>query len=228
MSRLFSVLAIHVLLLAACLSLAACGAKAPVSDQTVPLMSLSPDAALERLRAGNARYVSGETTWDGATPEEIAFHVAGQNPYAIILSCADSRVPVEKVFDAGLGEIFILRVAGNVWTNELIGSAEYSVAALDTPLIVVMGHSFCGAIKGALDVKNNGTEYPDYLQELLIDIGEGFDASDSTEAAVRRNVERQVAATSSVPLFADAIAEGRLRVVGAVYDLDSGRVEFLP
>ncbi|MEQ8822583.1 MAG: carbonic anhydrase [Sumerlaeia bacterium] len=189
------------------------------------MKSVSPEAALERLKAGNARYVDGESEWEGLETEQIAAHKAGQNPYAIVLSCADSRVPVEHVFDAGVGEVFVLRVAGNVKTEENMGSAEYAILALETPLLLVMGHESCGAVKGALGVEEG--QYPQPLQSLLMGIAEGLPEGASLPGAVRANVERQVALIRSNDVVSKAEAAGTLKVVGAVYDFDTGNVEFL-
>lgn len=196
-----------------------------------PLESVSPELALERLKIGNARYLAGTTHWEGLSAVEVSAHTAGQNPYAVILSCADSRVPVEHVFDAGVGEVFVLRVAGNVASSEVVGSAEYAVAALNTPLWVVMGHSSCGAVGGALSLSEGQASFPDHLQRMLMDIQSDLRAKGAANAdidtAVRANVEAQLEEIRANPLVAEKIAGGNLMVVGAVYDLESGAVEFM-
>lgn len=206
------------------------GAKVSAPDTAVPRATVTSAAALERLQAGNARFTQGKTAWAGVDSKTIAAHTAGQNPSAIVLSCADSRVPVEHIFDAGVGDLFVLRVAGNVATSEALGSAEYAIAALNTPLVVVMGHGSCGAVAGALKVKQS-PPFPDHLQHLLEDIestlAEEGAASASVDEAVRANVRAQVAEVLADPLVQDRVAAGKLQVVGAVYDLASGRVDFM-
>lgn len=215
-----------------CLLVLGC-AKTPkiedASSSEIPLPAITSDAALERLKSGNLRYTSGDTIWTGVASEELNQHTTGQNPYAIVISCADSRVPVEHVFDAGVGELFVLRVAGNVATDEIIGSAEYAIAALNTPLLVVMGHSSCGAVAGALTVKDGA--YPDDLQNLLEHISGGLEEEGAKaaeiDAAVHANVKRQVASILEVSTVSSAVEEGDLIVVGAVYDIGTGAVTFI-
>ncbi len=200
------------------------------SPAVVPLPSVSGKEALERLKDGNARYVSGETRVHGMLAEDFPPHLAGQNPYAIVIGCADSRVPVERVFDAGPGEIFVLRVAGNVASEEILGSAEYSLLALETPLLVVLGHSGCGAVKGALSVDRDNPAFPSSLHNLLVEIADGIDheraESSSMPDAVAANVEHQLSEILETPAFADAVDAGTLQLVGGVYDIGTGHVTF--
>ena len=158
----------------------------------------------------------------------------GQHPFATILGCSDSRVPPEIVFDQGLGDLFIVRVAGNVVGTEILGSLGYAWAHLHTPLFVVLGHERCGAVQAALQSKFCGMREQRKIGELVDEIVpalEGIDPAapaeqqwqDAVEANVRWSV-RQLAAT---PAGGDAIEEGRIQLVGAVYELATGRVRFL-
>src|SRR3954452_15337971 len=133
-----------------------------------------PDEALRRLIAGNDRFRRGESHWSGITPAALADLTAGQRPYATILGCSDSRVPPEIIFDAGLGELFIVRVAGNILSPEVAGSLQYAGAHLRTPLFVVLGHEGCGAIFAALAAKHEGAQFRSRIQLLLKSILPGI------------------------------------------------------
>lgn len=190
----------------------------------------SADAVLAELKAGNSRHVKHtylHPHLDKARRSELA---KGQEPHAVILACADSRVAPEIVFDKGLGDLFTIRVAGNVAGDAEIASMEYAVDHLHTPLIVVLGHQSCGAVKAAID----GGEAPGHLPTLIgaiqpaVEKAKG-ESGDLTANAVRDNVAMVVEQLrSSKPVLADAVASGKLRIVGAVYSLDTGEVTWLP
>src|SRR5262245_23588900 len=129
--------------------------------------SLTPDAALERLIEGNARFVRGEARFQTAQKDIIASLAYAQNPFATILGCSDSRVPPELVFDVGFGDLFIIRVAGNVISPGVIGSLQYAALHLRTPLFVVLGHERCGAVSAALEARHGTVEHPPPLMHLL-------------------------------------------------------------
>jgi carbonic anhydrase len=190
---------------------------------------VSPDAALDRLMSGNGRYVQGVSKRHDFKHEREAL-TQGQNPYAGILSCADSRVAPEYAFDTGRGDLFVCRVAGNFLNDDVVGSFEYAVAVLNTPLLMVLGHQACGAVDATIKSIKDGTTLPGHLSSLAAAIGPAIKpALDKTlEDAIRQNVlfnvEKMKAAT---PIIDQAVADKKVRVVGALYHLDSGRIELL-
>jgi carbonic anhydrase len=189
-------------------------------------MSLEP---LRLLAEGNARFVSGECTHVEGITGQRASVAATQRPLAAVVACSDSRVPPELVFDQGLGRLFVVRSAGHVVDDIALGNLEYAVEHLGAPLVLVLGHSRCGAVEAALSGRR-----PRGHQAAIIDALDKAVSRARTmpgnlvENAMRENVTLCVEAiSSSRPVMAKAIAGARLRVVGAVYDLDTGRVEFL-
>jgi carbonic anhydrase len=174
--------------------------------------------ALERLLEGNRRFASGAAEAPRRDAQRRAEQAKGQTPFAVILGCADSRVPPEIVFDQGIGDLFTVRVAGNIAVDDVtLGSIEFGVDVLDCPLLMVLGHEHCGAVKGAIDGVSTG-----YLGALVAPIVPVVDAvrgttEDDVAAAVDENVRRQVALLSS--------AFPNVSVVGARYALGSGLVE---
>ena len=192
------------------------------------------DEALARLKEGNARFVAGEARFPTVQREVLAELARGQQPYATILGCSDSRVPPELVFDAGFGELFVVRVAGNVLGPSILGTLQYAGAHLHTPLFVVMGHEGCGAVKAAIASKFHGEEQKSRIEVLLENILPALDGLDATlpseallEAAVEANVRWTVRTLLETPEARARAATGGMRLVGAVYDLDTGRVRFL-
>jgi carbonic anhydrase len=192
------------------------------------------DAVLARLIAGNERFVRGEARFPTVQKEVLAELAKGQRPYATILGCSDSRVPPELVFDAGFGELFVIRVAGNVISPEILGTLQYAGMHLRTPLFVVLGHDGCGAVKAALSAKRGKSTAGARLAALLETILPGLDevSSDAAPqaqlaAAVEANVRwsmRQLLETSEGRA---RMAEGVMKLVGAIYELETGRVRFL-
>jgi carbonic anhydrase len=194
----------------------------------------SADEALARLKEGNARFVAGQARFPTVQKEVLADLAKGQQPYATILGCSDSRVPPELVFDAGFGELFIVRVAGNVLGPSILGTLQYAAAHLQTPLFVVLGHEGCGAVQAALATKFEGATQKSRIATLLENILpalEGLDGTQPAEALVRSAVEANVRHTIRVLLDTpEARARAPLteiKLVGAVYELASGRVRFL-
>ncbi len=178
--------------------------------------------ALKRLKRGNAAYCSGNHTI-GDTGAEIRMRTAvqGQAPYAIIITCSDSRVIPEAIFDAGIGELFVIRVAGNVIDNHQLGSIEYAAGHLGTELIVVLGHTCCGAVDAAMNHDPDG--YIKFItDEISLAIG---DEQDETEACVK-NVCHAVSEIEHSLEIQKQEAHG-LRVLSALYHIDTGKVEFL-
>ncbi len=192
------------------------------------------EAALQELLAGNQRYVAGKLTHPRQTlqhRQELRDH---QAPFASILGCADSRVPPEVIFDQGLGDLFVVRVAGNIVDEEaVLGSLEYAVEHLHTPLLVVLGHKGCGAVKATLEAAAGNAEVKGHLRYVVEAIrpaaAEGrLQVGNFLDNAVRANVHRTVKQLlEKGAALASLVREQKLKVIGAYYDLDSGRVELL-
>jgi carbonic anhydrase len=195
--------------------------------------------ALERLREGNRRFVAGNCSTDTlASPARRGAVVADQKPYAIVLGCSDSRVPAEIVFDQGLGDLFVIRVAGNVVAPSQIGSVEFAAEWFGTRLVVVLGHSRCGAVLATLQQLTRKTELPsrnlrsivDRVRpsvEPLLENGTEQDLDRLVHKAVRANVRasaNQLRHGSEV--LEQLVVQGKLLIVGAEYSLDTGVVEF--
>jgi carbonic anhydrase len=192
------------------------------------------EQALARLVEGNARFVRGEARFPTVQKEILAGLAKGQHPYATILGCSDSRVPPELLFDAGFGELFIVRLAGNVLSPEVAGTLQYAGAHLKAPLFVVLGHESCGAVQAALAVKFRGARERSRIEALLQNILpglEGIDPGLPPDEQLREGVEANVRFTMrqirDTPEAKAREAEGVMRLVGAVYELSSGRVRFL-
>jgi carbonic anhydrase len=190
--------------------------------------------ALQRLIDGNERFVSGRSRQRPPQPDELVHLVQAQHPFATVLGCSDSRVPPEMVFDQGLGDLFIVRVAGNVVGSEILGSLGYALAHLATPLFVILGHEGCGAVQAALQTRLGGATESGRLAELLdaiLPALEGIDPNESSPVqlthAVEANVRWAVRQLAATPAGRAALAGGRIRLVGAVYELATGRVRFL-
>lgn len=199
----------------------------PVQAAESP-QSLTPDAALQKLIAGNQRFVQHQAQYPDQTAERLQEVAQAQHPFATILTCADSRVPVELVFDQGVGDIFDVRIAGNIATPEARGSIEYAATLLGTPLLMVLGHERCGAVTAA--VQN---------EELLGDISTFVKAikpavervknqpGDAVENAVIANVQYQIEQLQRSQLLTERVNSGQLKIVGGRYDLDTGRVTLI-
>ncbi|MFN0244370.1 MAG: carbonic anhydrase [Planctomycetota bacterium] len=195
---------------------------------------LSADEALGRLIEGNQRFLRGAARSSAFRREQVSDLAKGQSPYATILGCSDSRVPPEAIFDAGLGELFVIRVAGNVCSPEIAGTLQYAGAYLETPLFVVLGHEGCGAVSAALASKHEGEQFRSRVQLLLTSIVPGLPELDPTRSpqeqaslAVESNVRWTVRQILDTPEAQARAAEGRAKIVGAVYELESGRVRLL-
>jgi carbonic anhydrase len=192
------------------------------------------DEALSRLKSGNARFVRGYARFPTVQKEVLAELAKGQQPYATILGCSDSRVPPELVFDAGFGELFVIRVAGNVLGPSIVGTLQYASAHLHTPLFIVLGHEGCGAVKAAIASKFHGVRHRSRIAWLLENIVPALDNLDQTlppatllNAAVEANVRWTVREVLESPEGSARVAQGEVKLVGAVYELASGRVRFL-
>jgi carbonic anhydrase len=195
---------------------------------------VSADAALARLVQGNERFCRGQSRGFGFTRETLADLSRGQRPFATILGCSDSRVPPEGIFDVGLGELFVVRVAGNILSPEIAASLQYAAGHLQTPLFVVLGHEGCGAISAALETKYQGAQHHSRIQILVDSILPGlpdFDARLSSQerfsVAVETNVRYMVNRVLNSPKGQARLAEGKMKIVGAVYEIETGRARFL-
>jgi carbonic anhydrase len=191
------------------------------------------DEALARLIAGNERFVAGREQ-PTVHADLIAGLAAGQRPFATIIGCSDSRVPPELVFDAGLGELFIVRVAGNVVSPEVMASLQYAAVHLHTPLFIVLGHEGCGAVQAALAALRSGAREHDRIALLLdrilpglVDVDASLPPDAQMRAAVEANVRWMLHEIRDTPEGRTRVAEGILRLEGAVYELTTGRVRFL-
>lgn len=198
--------------------------------------ALTPDQVLADLMAGNERYVAGELT-DMNIKANIAASAAGQFPKAVILSCLDSRIPVENVFDQGIGDVFVGRIAGNVETTELLGSFEFATKVAGAKLLLVLGHEACGAVKGACDHVELGnlTALLDQIQPAVKAVeGEFSEAQKNSKNPefVNRVIEENVRITLAdirkcSPILAEMEKAGEIKIVGAMYSLKDGKVTLL-
>ncbi|WP_341732911.1 carbonic anhydrase [Microcoleus sp. EPA2] len=191
--------------------------------------NITSDAALQKLMDGNRRYIEQKRTFPDQARSRIVELAKGQHPFAIVLCCSDSRVVPEILFDQGLGDLFDIRVAGNVLDDAVIGTMEYGVAELGTPLVIILGHEHCGAVKAALD----GKPVPGKVGSLVAAIQPAVDSikgqpGDAWDNAVKANVKMNVnKLKQSSPIIAEAVKAGKLKVVGGRYDLDTGTVEMV-
>lgn len=203
-------------------------AKSPPKPENV----LSPDQAIKRLMEGNERYTLGKTQKRSFAATRAAL-AGGQNPYASILSCADSRVSPELCFDEARGDLFVTRVAGNYVTTDILASLEYGVAVLNTPLIMVLGHTSCGAVSATVSALEKQTEFPGHIQSIITELmpavraavaepHQGTLVHAATIQNIKQNVKRLQEAT---PILSRAVQAGKVKVIGGLYDLETGRVE---
>lgn len=209
---------------------------APPPGTAIPAPpSLTPEQVLLQLKQGNAAFLAGRRVGGDVSGKRRLAIARAQYPVAVLVSCSDSRVPPELLFGKGLGELFIIRNAGNTIDTVAMGSLEYAVAELNVPLVVVMGHERCGAVAAAVSVVEQGATFPGSIGRMVEPIVPAvLDArrqgtADLLDASVRTNVRRTVERLRnfSEPMVLDRIKDGRLRIVGARYDLDDGRVEFI-
>ncbi|MGL4762673.1 MAG: carbonic anhydrase [Sarcina sp.] len=185
----------------------------------------TPEEALNLLKAGNQRFVEDKSTVNNVDAKRRKELESGQHPYATIVSCSDSRVTPALVFNAGLGDIFDIRLAGNVVDDSALGSIEYAVDHLHTPVIVVMGHENCGAVTAAYDQVVKGQQAHGHVEDLVEEIEPAINKNGTIDQAIRKNVVDVVAEVKKDPVVAKAIKDGQVKVVGAYYDLD-GKVTF--
>ncbi|MEH2053214.1 carbonic anhydrase [Nostoc sp.] len=196
--------------------------KTPVEDD------ITPDKALQELLEGNERFVQAKRKNPHQTHSRLVEIAKGQKPFASILGCADSRVPSEIIFDQGLGDLFVCRIAGNIATTQQIGSLEFGSLVLGSKVIVVVGHERCGAVDAAL----KGAEVPGQIGSLLEAIKPSVESSkgqsgDKLENACKANILAQVQKLKSSPVLSKLIEEEKLKIAGAYYDLDTGKISIV-
>jgi carbonic anhydrase len=200
-------------------------------DQNMPI---SAREGLKRLMDGNERFLNGRGFNPTVKKEVLAFLARQQHPYATILGCSDSRVPPELIFDANFGELFVIRVAGNVLSPEVAASMQYAGIHLKTPLFVVLGHEDCGAVKAALDMKLGNAVQPSRIELLvrnilpsLENIDERADRASQVACAVEANVRWSMRQIAESPEGRARAAEGKYMLLGAIFEIATGRVKFL-
>jgi carbonic anhydrase len=194
--------------------------------------TLTPDQALARLAAGNRRFVNGVLRHPRRDDRRRSALAEDQTPYAAVLGCADSRVPPEIIYDEGLGNLFVARIAGNTTEDALVaGSLEYSITQLGSVVIVVLGHEECGAVKAAIDVATKGTQLPGDLPAVVAPIlpvvnaavAAGTPDDQLLDVVIKNNIKAAVAALSDNVALAPLVSEGKLKIVGREYLLKSGK-----
>jgi carbonic anhydrase len=199
------------------------------ADAGVP--GISPTEALERLMTGNERFQNDKTGHPLLHSKRREELVGGQSPFAVILSCSDSRVPPELIFDQGLGGLFVVRIAGNTVTRAGLESIDYAVTHLGTNLIMVLGHDKCGAVKGAIGECSSkpDTGLPEIFANICpaVTLARKKSGDNLESGAIDLNVIEQMKILKESPLFKKRVADGSLKIVGARYDLQSGKVEIL-
>lgn len=220
------------------------GIGAAIATRSLPAMAasdtppkpenvISADEALTRLMDGNTRYVGNRPNPTDFASTRAALAL-GQNPFASILSCADSRISPELCFDAERGDLFVTRVAGNYVTPAILASLEYGAAVLQSPLIMVLGHTSCGAINAAIKAVKKDEDFPGHIQQLTTDLTPAvtaamkFKSSNLELAAVRENVLINVnKLRNATPVLRRRVKNDQLKVVGGIYHLDTGRIELI-
>ncbi|HEX4567498.1 MAG TPA: carbonic anhydrase, partial [Vicinamibacterales bacterium] len=205
------------------------GGVARAQHATAPAAGPTADAVLAELKTGNEHHATKRYAHPHETADRQKELASGQQPHASVLACADSRVPPEIVFDQGLGDLFVIRVAGNVAGDDELASLEYAAEHLNVPLVVVLGHQKCGGVTAAVQ----GGEAPGHLPALMkllqpaVEKTKGM-PGDAVANAVRANVQMVVEQLrASKPLLGELAAAGKMKVVGGVYSLDTGRVDWL-
>jgi carbonic anhydrase len=204
------------------------GSKLVFPNQALAQDDMIPEQAVQRLMEGNQRFVKGKTENPRRNMARLAEIAKTQKPFAAILGCADSRVPSEIIFDQGFGDLFICRIAGNVATPEEIGSLEFGTLVLGAKVIMVMGHKRCGAV----DATIKGAQVPGQIASLLDAIrpalkNSEFQTGDRLENATKANVLYQIEQLKKSSVISELIQNGKLRVVGGYYDLDTGMVNMV-
>lgn len=197
---------------------------------------LTPGQALSKLKDGNERFVAMTEVEPNLSATRLMAVSKGQRPFVGVLGCVDSRVPPELIFDRGLGDVFDARVAGAIAVDAAVGSLEFGVDEFEVPLLVVLGHSRCGAVTAAVKAADSGTAPPPGRIGAVVDPilpavettrAQGVTGEDLVDATARTVVRTGVDRLRNSPVLAERLRTGRLDIAGAFYDLDTGRVEFL-
>jgi carbonic anhydrase len=184
---------------------------------------LTPDAAVAELLQGNKRFSSQKLNQPNRSSFRLREVASGQKPFAAILGCADSRVPAEIVFDQGLGDLFVVRVAGNVASPEEIGSLEFGTAVLGTKVILVLGHQKCGAVQAAMDNKPVPGQIGSILKHIKpLKVASTNQTKDLLKATTIANVKNQIATLKTSPVLMGLVNSGKLKIIGGFYSLDTG------
>lgn len=200
----------------------------PVQAAELPNQTLNPDAALKKLMAGNQRFVQHQPQYPDQSAKRLQEVAQAQHPFATILSCADSRVPAEIIFDQGIGDIFDVRIAGNITTPEALGSIEYAVTLLGTPLLMVLGHERCGAVTAAVKNEALPGEIGTFVKAILPAVKRvSQQPGDAVDNAVVANVRYQIEQLQRSSLLTERVQSGKLKIVGGRYDLDTGTVTMI-
>lgn len=206
---------------------------APAAQAQTPAAPATPAAALQALMEGNARYAANQMRRTDFSARRAAL-TQGQAPFAAVLGCADSRVAPELAFDQGPGDIFVVRVAGNFVTPDGLGSLEFGAAVLGTKVILVLGHTSCGAVNATVEALQKGNNLPGHIAGLVTAMKPGIEPAlaqpggDLIRRALVANVQHSVRTLeTSTPILADMVARGALAVKGGIYDLATGRVELI-
>lgn len=199
---------------------------------------MTPEEIIARLKKGNENFVNNDLTQRDHS-EQRRLAISGQYPKAIVLSCVDSRVPVEDVFDLGIGDIFVARVAGNIENKDIVGSMEFATAVAGSKVVIVMGHTACGAVKHAIDNTDAASMNMNALAHLLSEIRPSVDATEKngevssknkefTKNVIYTNAKRTVSdIREQSPKLAELETNGNIKIVAAVYDMETGKVDFI-
>lgn len=222
-------------LLAASVSLVVLCASLALASSNPPVSALGPDQALERLQRGNERYVAGKPIHPNADAmRRMVTTKEGQKPYATVLACSDSRVPPEIFFDTGVGELFVVRVAGNVAYFDQVGSIEYAAEHLGTPLLVVLGHTHCGAVTAVAEDAHVAGNIAPMVAGIKPAVAKakadnpGLSGAALTAKAIEANTWQSIEDVfKQSPEMRLLVREGKVKVVGALYDIESGKVSWL-
>ncbi len=211
-----------------------CAASIMLSASGTAAGSVSPDEAIKMLKEGNERFVSGKSIRPNSDATRLQETSKGQHPFVTINSCSDSRVPPELLFDSGFGDLFIVRNAGNVSSTDEIGTIEYGTEHLGTRLVVVMGHTKCGAVTAVAKGEHVGGSIPKLVAPIVPAVTRvkaahaGHNADEWINKAIVENVWEQVAnILKKSPIVREMVLEGKVKIVGALYNVETGKVEFL-
>lgn len=224
------------LVVLASISLSSCCSNDGSSQAGIRTLAVveTPDQGIEALKIGNQRFMADSLLFPNSCLNRVGETAPKQKPFVAIVSCSDSRVPVELIFDQGIGDMFVVRTAGNIVNDDItMGSVDYAVCHLDVKLVVVLGHTSCGGIAGAIAPKGNANEPRDdgkvgaLLEILQKDVKQFVGSPDKIDEAIATNVHSQVAKLLLNEPIAQRVAKGQIKVVPAVYDVHSGKVTFL-